>query len=182
MSRHVTTLGVDDLRRAGCTMTERGGSASPSGGNLRRLLLAAGVGSRWTGRELERVCGKGPDGKPQLSYQTFNRMIRPGEEGHDWSPETLKLVAETLHKVGARIDGKPVTQGQLTRAWAADYGHAGYISVTPGDSLNEMLERLPEMPVADLAVIEAEAARLRAALNRQETADDHREDHRPRSD
>ncbi|MGH8571203.1 MAG: hypothetical protein ACREX8_01330 [Gammaproteobacteria bacterium] len=161
-------------------MTKRGGSASPAGGNLRRLLLAAGVGSRWTGRELERVCGKGLDGKPRLSYQTFNRMIRPGEERHDWSPETLKLVAETLRKVGARIDGKPITQGQLTRAWSADYGHAGYVSVTPSDSVEDMIERLPFMAAEDLAKIEAAASAARAAMNRQETSggDDGTDSHR----
>lgn len=147
------------------------------GGHLRRLLVDAGVGSKWAGRELERMCGKDSTGKPRLSYQSWNRMVRPGEEGHDWSPAVLRLVAETLRKAGADI-----THEQVTRAWAADYGHGSYVSVTRGDSKKDMIERLPYLDPEDLAEIEAAAASLRAAKEKDRRSRDDREGGHPRSE
>lgn len=172
----------------------------PEAGRLRWLLLQAGVGSKWSNRELERRAGYNPDGTPVMGYQTWRRVmepIPPGESGYNLSPRQLRIMTDTLRQAGARVawdeegenpqppsrenPGEPLTQGHLTRAWAADFGHVGYESVTHSDDVEDMINRLPGMDPDGLAKIEAALESLRAAQNPRRSRDE-REDMRPRSE
>lgn len=107
------------------------GAGCEASSHLRRLLLAAGVGTVWSHRELARKSGH------QLPRARWDRMMKHiprGEYGTRWSPESLQLVSETLLRVGVRI---PLES--LKRAVAADLG---YGTTTTGDELSEVLSRV----------------------------------------
>ncbi len=103
-------------------------TSGASSGHLRRLLLDLGVGQPgMSQRALAKASGD------RLSKDTWWRMtkpIPPGERGHRWKVEDLRVVADTLRKVGARVSFE-----QIERAALADlgYGHAA------GSDYNEAL-------------------------------------------
>ena len=121
--------------------------------HLRRLLLAAGVGSRHGYRELARQSGH------RLSREYWRRLVLPipaGQRGTLYADEDLHAVAATLQRVGERI-----TFSQIQRAFLAD---RGYEQAFSGDDLAEVMARLPRLTTVELLRLNLELAQLLAAV------------------
>lgn len=121
--------------------------------HLRRLLLAAGVGSRHGYRELARKSGH------RLSREYWRRLVLPipaGQRGSQYADEDLHAVAETLRRAGERI-----TLSQIERAYLADRGYAQALS---GDDLSEVRARLSSLSMVDLLALNLEVAQLLAPV------------------
>lgn len=79
--------------------------------HLRKLLVDAGVGTTWCYRELERQSGH------RLSREYWRRLVLPipaGERGHRWKVDDLRIVADTLRRVGARASFEQIERAVLT--------------------------------------------------------------------
>lgn len=97
-------------------------------GHLRRLLLDAGTGSRWTLRELERRSGM-----PLSTWQRLVAPVAPDERGERYSERVLRTAADTLLTAGAEI-----TFNQIDHAAWVDSATFGSGSAGSNDDIRDM--------------------------------------------
>lgn len=124
--------------------------------HLRRLLLAAGVGSRHGYRELERRSGH------RLSRESWRRMVQPRSPDRPpvmHSTEDLRVAADTLRELGERI-----TFEQVERAFLADRGY----EVVPND-FDDVLSLLPFLNREQLVTLLLHVAALISNFERVST-------------
>lgn len=156
-------------------MANESDAAASAGGHLRRVLLDAGVTTRWSTRDLQAMSGD------RINHEMWARMTRKiprGKRGSRWAPWILQVAAETLRKAGA-----DVTLRQLEDAANTDFGYLSYRTDLSGDgSVAEVLALIPGLSADDALVVAEELFRqARTAANRQEGSSDEGDVPRPRS-
>ncbi|MGH3672833.1 MAG: hypothetical protein ACRDSH_19750 [Pseudonocardiaceae bacterium] len=131
-----------------------GSALKPHGEELRRLLLAVGVGTKWKLRDLQRQSGG------LVTRDTWQSMI---EDTLYWPVETLRAAADAL-----RALGEAITVEELERAMFADLGHTSAPSRDP----------VSELKARERAVRVAAIQELTQSLVADEPTDQHLESSR----
>lgn len=106
---------------------------------LCRILLDAGVGTRWTPAKLERKS------RGRVSAGDWQRML---DDVLHWPDQTIRSAADTLRRLG-----EPVTPERLERAMLADLREVLHNAQrVPDDVLSELKALIPHMTGAEKAV------------------------------